>query len=149
MELSDRKKRILTAVVEGYIATAEPVGSKALAEQIGCSSAGISWGAIANLSPTPSATAAAKAIANTAIIHLCFNSVTPVQKHFFGYIVAFREIEVKERMKVCGGLRNFFGENVHEQEKKGKPPRVCLAKYRLFRTFLLCSRKSLYKRGLS
>lgn len=41
MELSDRKKRILTAVVESYIATAEPVGSKALAEIIGCSSATI------------------------------------------------------------------------------------------------------------
>ena len=41
MELSDRKKRILTAVVEGYIATAEPVGSKALAQTIGCSSATI------------------------------------------------------------------------------------------------------------
>ena len=41
MDLSERKKRILTAVVEGYIATAEPVGSKALAEQIGCSSATI------------------------------------------------------------------------------------------------------------
>ncbi len=41
MELSDRKKRILTAVVETYIATAEPVGSKGLAGQIGCSSATI------------------------------------------------------------------------------------------------------------
>ena len=41
MELSERKKRILTAVVEGYIATAEPVGSKALAQTIGCSSATI------------------------------------------------------------------------------------------------------------
>ncbi len=41
MELSARKKSILTAVVEGYIATAEPVGSKALAERIGCSSATI------------------------------------------------------------------------------------------------------------
>ena len=41
MELSERKKRILTAVVESYIATAEPVGSKALAQQIGCSSATI------------------------------------------------------------------------------------------------------------
>ena len=41
MELSERKKRILTAVVENYIATAEPVGSKALAEVIGCSSATI------------------------------------------------------------------------------------------------------------
>ncbi len=41
MDLSERKKRILTAVVESYIATAEPVGSKALAGQIGCSSATI------------------------------------------------------------------------------------------------------------
>lgn len=41
MEISDRKKRILTAIVESYIATAEPVGSKALAEVIGCSSATI------------------------------------------------------------------------------------------------------------
>ena len=41
MELSERKKKILTAVVENYIATAEPVGSKALAEVIGCSSATI------------------------------------------------------------------------------------------------------------
>ncbi|MCD7769762.1 MAG: heat-inducible transcriptional repressor HrcA [Oscillospiraceae bacterium] len=41
MELSQRKKKILTTVVESYIATAEPVGSKALAEVIGCSSATI------------------------------------------------------------------------------------------------------------
>ena len=43
MELSDRKKRILTAVVEEYIATAEPVGSKFLAEKtdLNCSSATI------------------------------------------------------------------------------------------------------------
>ena len=41
MEISERKKRILTAIVENYIATAEPVGSKALAEGIGCSSATI------------------------------------------------------------------------------------------------------------
>ncbi len=41
MELSDRKKKILTALVESYIATAEPVGSKALAGVIGCSSATI------------------------------------------------------------------------------------------------------------
>ena len=41
MEISERKKRILTAIVESYIATAEPVGSKALAEVIGCSSATI------------------------------------------------------------------------------------------------------------
>ena len=41
MELSERKKKILTAIVESYISTAEPVGSKALAELIGCSSATI------------------------------------------------------------------------------------------------------------
>ena len=41
MELSERKKKILTAIVESYVATAEPVGSKALAEGIGCSSATI------------------------------------------------------------------------------------------------------------
>ena len=41
MEISQRKRRILTAIVESYIATAEPVGSKALAEVIGCSSATI------------------------------------------------------------------------------------------------------------
>ena len=32
MELSDRKKRILRAIVETYINTAEPVGSKAVAQ---------------------------------------------------------------------------------------------------------------------
>ena len=31
MELSERKKQILKAVVEDYVATAEPVGSKAIA----------------------------------------------------------------------------------------------------------------------
>ena len=41
MELTERKKRILTAVVEGYIETAEPVGSKAVAPQLGFSSATI------------------------------------------------------------------------------------------------------------
>lgn len=35
MELTDRKKKILRAVVESYIQTAEPVGSKALAELAG------------------------------------------------------------------------------------------------------------------
>lgn len=35
MELSTRKKKILKAVVESYIDTAEPVGSKAIAEQAG------------------------------------------------------------------------------------------------------------------
>lgn len=41
MELTQRKKRILAAVVDEYIATAEPVGSKYIAEQsgLGCSSA--------------------------------------------------------------------------------------------------------------
>ena len=41
MELTERRKKILTAIVESYIASAEPVGSKALAEVIGCSSATI------------------------------------------------------------------------------------------------------------
>ena len=43
MDLSDRRKRILRTVVESYIATAEPIGSKAIAEQAGltCSSATI------------------------------------------------------------------------------------------------------------
>ena len=43
MELSERKKKILAAVVEEYIKTAEPVGSKILAENagLGCSSATI------------------------------------------------------------------------------------------------------------
>ena len=35
MELTNRKKRILRAIVEIYISTAEPVGSKAVAEQAG------------------------------------------------------------------------------------------------------------------
>ena len=35
MELSDRKKKILRAVVEHYIQTAEPVGSKALMDLAG------------------------------------------------------------------------------------------------------------------
>ncbi len=43
MVISDRKKRILAAVVDEYIRTAEPVGSKHLAENagLGCSSATI------------------------------------------------------------------------------------------------------------
>ena len=32
MELTERKKKILRAVVESYIRTAEPVGSKAILE---------------------------------------------------------------------------------------------------------------------
>lgn len=35
MDLTDRKKQILKAVVEDYISTAEPVGSKAIATQMG------------------------------------------------------------------------------------------------------------------
>ena len=34
MGLSERKKKILRAVIEHYIATAEPVGSKAIAEKM-------------------------------------------------------------------------------------------------------------------
>lgn len=43
MSLTDRKKRILAAVVDEYIRSADPVGSKYLAEQagLGCSSATI------------------------------------------------------------------------------------------------------------
>ena len=43
MELSERKKKILAAVVDEYVRTAEPVGSKTLAENacLGCSSATI------------------------------------------------------------------------------------------------------------
>ena len=35
MELTERKKRILRAIIESYIATAEPVGSKAVAQLAG------------------------------------------------------------------------------------------------------------------
>ena len=43
MDISSRKKKILAAVIEEYIRTAEPVGSKAIATSadIGCSSATI------------------------------------------------------------------------------------------------------------
>ena len=43
MSISERKKKILAAVVDEYIRTAEPVGSKVLAERsgLGCSSATI------------------------------------------------------------------------------------------------------------
>ena len=43
MALSERKKKILAAVVDEYIKTAEPVSSKAIAEtgSLGCSSATI------------------------------------------------------------------------------------------------------------
>ena len=43
MEISERKKKILAAVIEEYIETAEPVGSKVLAAKagLGCSSATI------------------------------------------------------------------------------------------------------------
>ena len=41
--MTDRKKKILAAVVEEYIRTAEPVGSKTIAQvaNLGCSSATI------------------------------------------------------------------------------------------------------------
>lgn len=35
MELTDRKKQILKLVVEGYVESAEPVGSKVIAQQMG------------------------------------------------------------------------------------------------------------------
>ena len=35
MDLTERKKKILRAIIESYIATAEPVGSKAIAEHLG------------------------------------------------------------------------------------------------------------------
>ena len=35
VELSERKKQILKAIIGDYIRTAEPVGSKALAEEMG------------------------------------------------------------------------------------------------------------------
>ena len=43
MQISERKKKILAAVVDAYIETAEPVGSKAIAASagLGCSSATI------------------------------------------------------------------------------------------------------------
>lgn len=43
MSISERKKKILAAVVDEYIRTAEPVGSKAIAGKagLGCSSATI------------------------------------------------------------------------------------------------------------
>jgi heat-inducible transcriptional repressor len=41
VELSDRKKKILRAVIDNYIETAEPVGSKAIASGLGLSSATI------------------------------------------------------------------------------------------------------------
>ena len=42
MELTDRKKQILKIVVDGYVATAEPVSSKAIAEKIGFDAYGVS-----------------------------------------------------------------------------------------------------------
>ena len=38
VDLTDRKKQILKVVVEDYIRTAEPVGSKAIAAEMGGSS---------------------------------------------------------------------------------------------------------------
>ena len=39
MELTPRKERILSSVVAGYIKSGEPVGSKAIADEVGVSSA--------------------------------------------------------------------------------------------------------------
>lgn len=39
MELTPRKEKILSSVVAGFVKSGEPVGSKAIAEQIGVSSA--------------------------------------------------------------------------------------------------------------
>ena len=36
MEMTDRKKQILKIVVEEYVAAAEPVGSKAIAQRMPC-----------------------------------------------------------------------------------------------------------------
>ena len=41
MELTGRKKQILKVVVDDYIRTAEPVGSKTIASRVGVSSATI------------------------------------------------------------------------------------------------------------
>ena len=41
MDISVRKKRILRAIVESYVETAEPVGSKAICSDLGLSSATI------------------------------------------------------------------------------------------------------------
>ena len=39
MELTKRKQNILASIVDGYIRTGEPVGSKSIAEKAGVSSA--------------------------------------------------------------------------------------------------------------
>ena len=52
MELTKRKQNILASIVDGYIRTGEPVGSKSIAEKAGVSSATVrtrwqslrSWG---------------------------------------------------------------------------------------------------------
>ena len=41
MELSDRKQKVLAAIIDAYVKTGEPVGSKALAADLGVSSATI------------------------------------------------------------------------------------------------------------
>ena len=37
MELTPRKERILSSVVAGYVKSGEPVGSKAIADEVGVS----------------------------------------------------------------------------------------------------------------
>ena len=39
MEMTPRKEKILSSVVTGYVKSGEPVGSKAIADEIGVSSA--------------------------------------------------------------------------------------------------------------
>ena len=41
MELSERKLKILASIIDVYVATGDPVGSKLIAEKIGVSSATI------------------------------------------------------------------------------------------------------------
>ena len=73
MELTERKKRILQAIVETYIETAEPVGSKVVAEKarLDVSTATIrnemadlrSWGCWNSPTPPPDASPPLQAIA--------------------------------------------------------------------------------------
>ena len=60
MDLTERKKQILKRVVEDYIAAAEPVGSKALAEEMGGSVSSATslriwskWATLSSRTPPP------------------------------------------------------------------------------------------------
>ena len=75
MDLTERKKRILRAIIESYIQSAEPVGSKAIASSIGMeiSSATIrnemadleSLGLLENPIPPPDASPLPRGIGST------------------------------------------------------------------------------------